>query len=95
MSAILIRGMEMPKGCAKCPLSRSGCSAVTERVKTSEPITWIPWSYRHDDCPLVEMKDDHYYIMKDGTLYKARVATPEEMGAKTFNIKEYIENGNK
>lgn len=44
---------------------------------------------------LDEMEDGHYYIMKDGILYKAKVATPEEMGAKTFNIKEYIENGDK
>lgn len=59
--SVLVKGMDMPISCAKCPLSISECSAVMERVKTSEPkiIEWIPWSYRHEDCPLVEVPTPH------------------------------------
>lgn len=47
---------------------------------------------RQTDDPLAKMKDSCFYIMKDGILYEAKVATPEEMGAKTFNIKDKTVN---
>lgn len=59
MSDILIKNMKLPESCSKCPLSRSGCSAVIERVKTLEQMPWIPLNYRHDDCPLVEVPTPH------------------------------------
>lgn len=51
--SILIKGMEMPKSCLNCFLSRSGCRAVLKRMRAMEAGTWIPANYRHDDCPLV------------------------------------------
>lgn len=71
MSYILIKNMEMPESCYKCPLSRSGCSAVMKRVKTREqPMTWIPWNYRHDDCPLVEVPSSDVTELKSGRWIK-------------------------
>ena len=88
--SVFVKGMKMPSGCFDCHLSVEDyegywCCIVPKCIGWElERPSW---------CPLTEMKDDHYYIMKDGILYEAKVATPEEMGAKTFNVKEYIENG--
>ena len=51
--SVIVRGMEMPKSCLNCFLSRSGCRAVLKRMRAMEAGTWIPANYRHDDCPLV------------------------------------------
>lgn len=53
MMGVYIKGIEMPKSCLNCFLSRSGCRAVLKRMRAMEAGTWIPANYRHDDCPLV------------------------------------------
>ena len=56
---VYIKGMEMPKSCLNCFLSRSGCRAVLKRMRAMEAGTWIPANYRHDDCPLVQVHTPH------------------------------------
>lgn len=81
--SVLVKGMDMPISCAKCPLSISECSAVMERVKTSEPkiIEWIPWSYRHEDCPLVEVPTPHGRLI-DADWFAAEMKKRQEEAGK-------------
>lgn len=72
MSDVLIRGMEMPKSCLNCFLSRSGCRAVLKRMRAMEAGTWIPANYRHDDCPLVPVPPHGRLIDADALLEWAR-----------------------
>ena len=44
---VYIEGMEMPKGCAGCPIDSDSCELWTQLPATSLSNT------RHEDCPLV------------------------------------------
>lgn len=68
MMGVYIKGMEMPKSCLNCFLSRSGCHAVLKRMRAMETGTWIPANYRHDDCPLVPVPKHGRLIEKGKTL---------------------------
>lgn len=57
--SVLIKGMKMPESCLRCPIQRSGCPAILKRVQNVAVETWVPSNYRHDDCPLVEVKTPH------------------------------------
>lgn len=49
--SILIKGMEMPRGCDDCKLKSNGYCDITNRL--------IPYDgSRHGDCPLVEVPDE-------------------------------------
>ncbi len=54
---VYIKGMEMPKSCSKCFLKPIACKAIIKRERERNPYAWIPANYRHNDCPLVEIKD--------------------------------------
>ena len=56
--AIMIKGMEMPKGCASCFLKYGSCSSIRRRVNESKVGKWCPANYRHPDCPLIEVPED-------------------------------------
>ena len=47
MSSVLVKGMEMPKNCAECPI-RCLCLFYTGRV-----------DIRSQDCPITEIKEPH------------------------------------
>ena len=59
--SILIKGMEMPKSCRKCFIKQGSCPAIRKRIQvlpTNSDI-WVPYNYRHDDCPLWGVPTPH------------------------------------
>ena len=82
---VYIKGMEMPKSCLNCFLSRSGCRAVLKRMRAMEAGTWIPANYRHDDCPLVpvpkhgDLIDREALINDMANMIPWAVESPEEI----------------
>lgn len=59
MADILIRGMEMPKGCGGCPCSIYGaCDAVKGRKSLPAGYRWIA-NKRPDWCPIIALPDGH------------------------------------
>ncbi len=56
--SILIKGMEIPKGCASCFLKYGSCSSIRKRMDISKGDRWCPENYRHPDCPLIEVPED-------------------------------------
>lgn len=57
MSYIVFKGI--PKSCEQCDIKPEKCPAIQRRVEKMAPGLWIPSNYRHDDCPLVEIKAPH------------------------------------
>ena len=54
--SVLIKGMEMPKGCLNCFVKAGWCTAIRKRMEeASRSDRWIPANYRHDDCPLTKI----------------------------------------
>ena len=82
--SILIKGMEMPKSCLNCFLSRSGCRAVLKRMRAMERETWIPANYRHDDCPLVHVPPHGRLIDADDFFRSFPELLPYEFAAPTI-----------
>ena len=67
MSDILIKGMEMPKGCASCFLKYGSCASIRKRMDASKGDRWCPENYRHPDCPLAHVPP-HGELIEKGTL---------------------------
>ena len=86
--SILIKGMEMPKSCINCFLSRSGCRAVLKRMRAMEAGTWIPANYRHDDCPLVPVPPHGDLIDRDALAEDGWVLTKQVMRMGGYAIHE-------
>lgn len=86
--SILIKGMEMPKSCLNCFLSRSGCRAVLKRMRAMEAGTWIPANYRHDDCPLVPVPPHGDLVDRDALAEDGWVLTKQVMRMGGYAIHE-------
>ena len=55
--SILIKEIPMPESCSKCFVKPACCPAIRKRLESKyQPYTWIPANYRHEDCPLVEVR---------------------------------------
>ena len=71
--SVLIKGMEMPKSCADCPIGDSLCCLLMPGV----PALWkeytlaIRTNRRHEDCPLVPVPDHGRLIDADALEYHA------------------------
>ena len=54
---VYIKGMEMPKSCHKCFIKQGSCPAIRKRIQVLPKNNHIlvPYNYRYDDCPLVEV----------------------------------------
>ena len=85
---VYIKGMEMPKSCLNCFLSRSGCRAVLKRMRAMEAGTWIPANYRHDDCPLVPVPNHGDLIDRDALAEDGWVLTKQVMRMGGYAIHE-------
>lgn len=59
--SIIVKGMEMPKSCFKCFIKQGSCPAIRKRIQVlpANSDTWIPYDYRHDDCPLGNVPTPH------------------------------------
>lgn len=57
MADILIRDMQIPKGCGVCPLNTGACyCAGLKRYVVEEEHVWMGSNYRRlKDCPLREL----------------------------------------
>ena len=53
--SVLIKGMQMPKNCAECPVALSGKYCRINQTHT----TYIELPIRQDHCPLVEFPEHH------------------------------------
>ena len=53
--SVLIKGMQMPKNCAECPVALSGKYCRINQTYT----TYIKLPIRPDHCPLVELPEHH------------------------------------
>lgn len=63
--SILIEEMSMPESCSCCFVQPGFCPAIRKRLGSKlAPYTWIPANYRHEDCPLVEVRGcvDEYIL---------------------------------
>lgn len=53
--SVLVKNMEMPKNCDKCPVALSGKYCRINKTYT----TYIKLPIRPDHCPLVEIPEHH------------------------------------
>lgn len=53
--SVLIKGMQIPKNCAECPVALSGKYCRINQTHT----TYIKLPFRPDHCPLVELPEHH------------------------------------
>ena len=53
--SVLIKGMQIPKNCAECPVALSGKYCRINQTYT----TYIKLPFRPDHCPLVELPKHH------------------------------------
>ena len=93
MMGVYIKGMEMPKSCLNCFLSRSGCRAVLKRMRAMEAGTWIPANYRHDDCPLVPVPPHGRLIEESKVLDIVSAWCPDDDGSvgKDGDLREMLD----
>ena len=77
--SVLIRGMEMPKGCIGCPFKDIGmhtmtqCMLVAGWVKYADDGNGIP-----DACPLVEVPTPHGRLVDADEVYFTMTDTIEQ-----------------
>ena len=53
--SVIVKGMQMPKNCAECPVALSGKYCRINKTHT----TYIKLPIRPDHCPLVELPEKH------------------------------------
>lgn len=61
---IVVKGMEIPKGCASCFLKYGSCASIRKRMDESKGDKWCPENYRHPDCPLIDAPVDYEELLK-------------------------------
>ena len=64
MGSVIVKGMEMPKNCAYCPLSEYRNSSILDckqigTVGTASRDTHNVLNRRHPNCPLIEIPTPH------------------------------------
>ena len=79
--SVLIKGMEMPKNCAYCPLSEYRNSSILDckqigTVGTASRDTHNVLNRRHPNCPLIEIPTPHGGLIDE-----------DELANKTFYSK--------
>ena len=94
--SILIKGMEMPKGCGSCPCGIYGdCDAVTPRKKLTIKHRWSG-DERPDWCPLVPVPEHGRLIDADAFKKYISVAfekvAPELSGGYSWLAKQLTED---
>lgn len=75
--SVLVKGMEMPKGCGICPCSIYGdCDAVEPRKRLTAKYRWSA-DERPNWCPLVEVPTPHGRLIDADKLERDEVFTSE------------------
>lgn len=68
--SVLIKGIQMPKNCAECPVALSGKYCRINKTYT----TYIKLPIRPDHCPLVEFPEHHGDLINRNDLVKESLA---------------------
>ena len=101
--SVLIQGMEMPKNCNECDLSKRLHSSMGDiidckRIGTVGSAFNDPYMIlivRHPNCPLVEIKEPHGRLIDADALkaqYKYGEADSEDEKVWMMNIRRAIAN---
>ena len=93
--SILIRGMEMPTGCAECPFEmyyfntgETRCRATNKTLETSyRPTTY---EERDLDCPLVPVPEHGRLIDADALMLRVDMHGTNKFGMLDEDIREFI-----
>ena len=64
--SVIVKGMQMPKNCAECPVALSGKYCRINKTHT----TYIKLPIRPDHCPLVEIPEKHGRLIDADELKK-------------------------
>lgn len=72
--SVLIKNMEMPKGCFSCHLKEEGFCNLTNELAIDNK--------RNNDCPLVKLPDKHGRLVDADELWKKMSKYTDNMGAK-------------
>lgn len=79
----MFKGMEMPKGCLSCFVKAGWCPAIRKRMEeASRSDRWIPENYRHDDCPLADVRED-MDMVDLACWYDENILYPKRIEGKT------------
>lgn len=86
--SVIVKGMEMHKGCLSCFVKAGWCPAIRKRMEeASRSDRWIPENYRHDDCPLVEVPPHGRLIDADELIAKQEEDAEIFMGSTNYGDK--------
>lgn len=75
--SVLIKGLEMPKGCASCFLKYGSCASIRKRMDVSKGDRWCPENYRHPDCPIIEIPQHGRLIDADELMRRIQLYIDE------------------
>lgn len=73
MADIMIRGMEMPKGCGVCPFYRlesAGNGMYLDYCAGKRGVVYDPDNERESDCPLISLPEGHGRLIDASKLMK-------------------------
>ena len=76
MSDILIKGMEMPKKCSECLLTK--LSPTGESLICNYMLSKVSWDEKPFDCPLIELPPHGDLIDRDVARKSIRPWSPED-----------------
>lgn len=90
--SVIMSGIEMPKSCHKCFIKQGSCPAIRKRIQVlpANGDIWVPYNYRHDDCPLGDVPTPHGKLIDKDAL----LAQFMEMSLDDLSLAEdFIEHG--
>ena len=84
--SIIVKGMQMPKNCAECPVALSGKYCRINKTHT----TYIKLPIRPDHCPLVELPEKHGRLIDADELKTAFPRCDNNMDIKIASVRATI-----
>lgn len=83
---VYIKDMEKPKSCHKCFIKQGSCPAIRKRIQVlpANSDIWVPYNYRHDDCPLWGVSTPHGDLIDRDALKENGELVNEDMGLYNY-----------
>lgn len=72
--AVLIKGMEMPESCWKCPFMYARVYCVVNSKLIFDDDEYSELNKRYDGCPLAEVPEPHGRLIDADALCEGRVS---------------------